>query len=93
MFWNCAGHRDVFLIAEQSLHRTKAFSASQRPVSRLGVPKELEGTQLTQTDLRDIPDHGIPCSVWNNGRRKGGVWGDGVCVAVTRGGARLPSGG
>lgn len=44
VFWNCAGHRDVFLIAEQSLDRAKAFSASQPPVSRLEVHKELEGT-------------------------------------------------
>ena len=63
MFWICAGnsvdnterfllYRDVFVVAEQCLHRAKGFAASHTtpPVSRLGVHKELGGDTAGTAD-------------------------------------------
>lgn len=81
------------LLLSSTFTEPRPFLPLVPPVSRLGVHKELEGTQLTPTYPRDIPDHGTSCSAWNTGRRNWGIWGDGVCVTVTRGGAQLPRGG
>lgn len=49
VFWICAKHRadtrDVFVIAEQGVHRAKAFSAfhTAKVARKLGVPGRLGG--------------------------------------------------
>lgn len=89
MFWIYAGNivdnRDVFITAEQCLHRVEAFSASQDtpPVSRLGVHTELGGDTARTGDPRDIPHRVISCSAYKAGERRSEAHSDGVIKSDT----------
>lgn len=73
MFWICAGkrvgNRDVFVIAEQHLHRAKALSAPHPILSMGGAegPKLRGATagiaEHNQSKGHSIP-HGIMLSIW-----------------------------
>lgn len=85
VFLVCAanvGNSVIFsLLLEQHFHRVKASSAFHPAVSRLGVQKELGGTQPGQSipaDQRDIPHHMASCSAVKPGGR-----GAGVCCSGT----------
>ena len=73
---------EVFTIAEQCLHKAKAFSAphTTTPASSWGCTRSWEGTQpgqLTPTDRRDIPYHMMSRSAYKAGgrRRQRGTFG------------------
>lgn len=63
--------RDVLAVADQCLHRVKAFSSSYTalPLSRLGVHMELGGTQRGQL-TRDVPEHVMSRSEIKAGERR-----------------------
>jgi len=79
MFWICAENsidntEMVFVIAEQCLHRVKAFAShiAQQWVG-WGCTKSWERTQprqLTSTDQRDVPRHVMSCSACKVGARR-----------------------
>lgn len=78
----CAEHvinnRDAFVIAEQDLHRDKAFSAFHTAtlVKKLRLCGRLEKPgQGTQTNQRDIPDHRTSWSVYKTGDEKEEMYG------------------
>lgn len=62
----------VFIIAEQCMHRVKAFSTPPSSEMAEGCTKSWEETepgQLTSSDPRDSPSHMAPCSVHRYGGR------------------------
>jgi len=84
MFWICAGNSVdnigmFYLLLSSSYTESRPFLLLTPPHQRVGwgctrTWEETRPGQLTQTDLRDIPHHMMPCSA----TKLGGGWAGGL---------------